>query len=113
MAVGRRVAPASAGKLPGGHRLQFKIRLVLCASSQFWRYLIWLRSVGATMEVGGMLCREGQGQEPTPTTAKICFETRRGGRAIGQHARVSPRSEKTLYNLPLTGGQDNYGRLKR
>lgn len=113
MAVGRWLAPASAGKLPGGHRLQSRIRPVICVNSRLWRLLRCLRRVGAEIKVCGVLCREGQAQGPAPTTAKICLETHRGGRAIRKRAGVSAKSEKTLQNLPKTRGQDNYGRLKR
>ena len=59
MAVGRWLVPASAGKLPGGHCLQSKIRPVICVNSRLWRLLGCLRRVGAAIEVRGVLCREG------------------------------------------------------
>ena len=96
MAVGRRVALTSAGKLPGGHRLQSKIRPVLCVNLRLWRLLSCLRRVGEAIEVRGVLCREGEAQEPAPTKAEICLETHREKRAIRKRARVSAKSEKTL-----------------
>jgi len=79
MAVGRWLVPASAGKLPGGHCLQSRIRPVICVNSRLWRLLSCLRRVGAEIKVRGVLCREGQAQEPPPTKAKIHLETHREG----------------------------------